>query len=471
MKHQPIVIFSFCLFFILSNILFFYHPTKYSCFDIDSSGYDRIGQYFAKTGCLDDPDNPGQATVQTVGYHFFVGIFYRLFGRRFWPIIWFQVLLTLFSCLLVFKIAQLIFDTRVAAISLLFCSFNIGFLVYSQFLLAEALTLFLLLFFLYRYVLFWRSNNFSHLVQAGLVGGFSLLVKPSAFLFLIFAAAYLLFFFSKRRIYAFFLFSICFMAPLFGYLTYNKVWYGYFNLAPMKSLNIYYVFLSKVIARADNVSVQQAEEMIPRFNAINSLDERGWDGARRLFWQYAFRHPFSCFSVWAQNVSKTVFGLFSTQLKLLLSQYVTGGDVSFFAFSGSVWQRLCQYVTGGAYHLSVLWIAIFEAVWTVLRYFLVMLGFLFLLFCKKYRLAFFCFSFIVAFSVVTGFDGCCRYRILFEPILLILSSFSLVSLYTLLKHKKNVCEAVFENNVDFKACPECSTKLERRRAYRRRDVK
>jgi len=448
MKHKPIILFSFFVFLVLSTVLYVFQPSADSCLDIDSTGYDRIGQYFAQTGCLDDPHNSGQATVQTVGYHFFVGLFYRLFGHRFWPIIWFQVLLTLCSCLLVFKIARLFFDARVAALSILFCSFNLGFLVYPQFLLAEALTLFLILFSLYRYILFWQSQKYSHLVQAGIVGGLSLLIKPSAALFLGFAALYLLFFYRPQRLRTFFLFSLCFMMPVFGYLTYNKVRYGYFNLAPMKSLNMYHVFLSKVIARVDNVSVQQAEEKIPRFNASNSLDERGWDGARKLFWQYAVQHPFSCFFVWAQNVSKTLFGLFSTQLKLLLSQDVTGGDVSFFKCSGCLWLRVCQYVAGGAQHWSVLWVAIFEAVWTVLRYFLVLLAFIFLLLCKKYRLAFFCFGFIVALSVVTGFDGCCRYRNLFEPILVILSSFSLVSLYTLLQGKGRLkfCEKIFEGD-------------------------
>lgn len=242
MKHKPIVIFSIFLFLFLSVVLFISHPTKQSCLDIDSTGYDRIGHHFGKTGCLDDPANPGQATVQTIGYHFFVGIFYRLFGHHFWPIIWFQVLLTVLSCLLVFEIARLLFGLSVASVTLLFCSFNIGFLVYPQFLLAETLTLFLIVLFLYFYVLFWQSKKNSYLALAGAFGGLSLLVKPSALLFLFFSAFFLLIFLSShRRVKAFFLFSLCVSVPLVGYLSYNKVRYGYFNLAPMKSLNIYSV--------------------------------------------------------------------------------------------------------------------------------------------------------------------------------------------------------------------------------------
>ena len=454
MKQRYIIFLSAFLFFTLSAILFFSHPVKESCLDIDSYGYDRIGCHFGKTGCLDDPANPGQATVQTVGYHFFVGIFYRLFGHQFWPIIWFQILLTFFSCLFVFLIARLFFGSAVAIISVLFCSFNIGFLVYPQFLLAESLTLFLILFSFYFYVLFWKSKQFFYLVLAGFVGGLSLLVKPSGILFLLFAALFL-FLSSRRKVQAFFIFSICFSAPLVGYLSYNKVRYGYFNLAPMKSLNIYYVFLSKVISRVEGVSIGQAVKKIPKFNSDNSLDERGWDGARKLFWLYALRYPFDCFFVWAQNVSKTVFGIFSTQLKLLLSENVTGGDISFFKFSGTVWNRLYRYVTGGAQHWSVLLIAILEAFWTVLRYLLVFFAFIVLFIYKKYRVALFFFSFIFAFSVVTGFDGCCRYRILFEPMLLILSSFSLVYLYNFFRRNPSgrklrmTDKELFEGVVDF----------------------
>ncbi len=422
---------SSLLFLFLSTILFFSVPTRKSCFDIDSYGYDRIGHHFAKTGDLADPNSPDNATVQTVGYHFFVGVMYRLFGHRFWPIIWLQIFLTLLSCWLTFCIANYFFGKTVASLAIFLCAINVGFLVYPQFLLAESLVLVMILLFVERFLAFCKTQRISDLVLSGFSGGLSLLVKPSALVFFFFLLVFLVCcaVSTGRRLRAFFLFALCFSVPLFGYLSYNKVQYGYFNLAPMASLNIYHVFLSKVIARVDGISVKQAEQKIPKFSCENTLDERGWDGARALFLNYVRKYPIDCFLVWAQNVSKTMFGLFTTQLKVFLSPNVQGGDVSFFAIQGSLLSRAYQYITKGSNSGWVTTIAFGEAVWTIFRYLLIFLILFLFLWARQWAVFIFFVAYIFSFSIVTGFDGCCRYRILFEPVLIILSSLAFVVLY------------------------------------------
>ena len=281
----------------------------------------------------------------------------------------------------------------------------------------------------------WRSQRIFLLIQSGLIGGLSIIVKPSALVFFFFAALFVLFYAAKRtrRLSAFFAFTLCFSAPVFGYLTYNKVRYGYFNLAPMKSLNLYRVFLSKVIARVHGISVHEADGRIPVFSSDNALDERGWEGARHLFWQYALSYPLTCFIVWVKNVSKTLFGLFTTQMKVLLSPCVKGGDVSFFTSNGSLFSRAYQYIIKGSPSRFVTVIAILEAMWTFIRYLLVLCAFVVLWRARCYAMTLFFGAYFFSFSMITGFDGCGRYRTLFEPMLIMLTAVGMLFFYDWIK--------------------------------------
>jgi len=426
---------SAALFVVLSALLYYFVPTSESCLEIDSTGYNRVARYFSETNDLTDPRDPGQVLVQTVGYHLFVGLVYKLFGHQYWPVIWLQIMLSIFSFWLVFLIASHLFSSRVAALSSFLCAINIGFLVYPQFLLAETVVMTMVLAFIERFILFWRSQRMSLLIQSGLIGGLSIIVKPSALLFFFFAAPFVLCCAAMRtrRLSAFFAFTLCFSGPVFGYLTYNKVRYGYFNLAPMKSLNLYHVFLSKVIARVHGISVHEAAQRIPHFSSDNALDERGWEGARQLFWQYALSHPLTCFIVWMKNVSKTLFGLFTTQMKVLLNTCVKGGDVSFFTVNGSIFSRAYQYITKGSPSRLVTVIASLEAIWTFIRYLLVFLAFVALWRARCYAMTLFFGAYFFCFSMITGFDGCGRYRTLFEPMLIVLTAVAILLLYDWMK--------------------------------------
>jgi 4-amino-4-deoxy-L-arabinose transferase-like glycosyltransferase len=432
---RRVVLASIGLFFLCSMIMYLSVPTSHSCFDIDSTGYHTIAQHWCSNGFLCDPRAPGQAPVQTVGYHFVVGTFYKVFGCSTAPIIFFQIFLAAISLLLIFKIARFFFDSRVAACTVALCCVNIGFLVYPQFLLAETVLVAMALLSIERFLSFWKTGNVWSLAAAGLVGGCSLIVKPSLLLFFFVALCFVAARPCRRRakILYLFVFMATFLAPLLGYLTYNKVEYGYFNLAPMKSLNIYYVFLSKVIARVHDIPVQQAEKIIPPFSSSNSLDERGWDGARTLFWHYVRRYPGTCFVVWTHNVAKTVFGLYSTQLKLLFNPALTGGDVSFFKEQGSVLERMRQYIERGASSWVIKVVAWLEALWSVVRYLFVLVALGALVYFHRYDLFLFFLMFIGLGVGMTGFDGCCRYRIVVEPFLIMLCAWSLVFLYDVVR--------------------------------------
>ena len=78
-----------------------------------------------------------------------------------------------------------------------------------------------------------------------------------------------------------------------------------------------------------------------------------------------------------------------------------------------------------------------EAVWTPIRYALITIGFVGLLKEKKYFLATMLFSFILYFAAITGPEGGSRLRLMFEPVLIIMTALGISKLLSY-KSRKNM---------------------------------
>ncbi|MDR3551344.1 MAG: hypothetical protein P4L31_08065, partial [Candidatus Babeliales bacterium] len=337
-----------------------------------------------------------------------------------------------------------LFNANVALLSIMLCLITLGFYVYPQLLLAEVFWLFLIMAFFERFVSFLKTGASSSLWLAGLLLGISVLIKPMALLYIFFLIPVLLFYKKNntKPIQNCLILIISFYLPIISYMSYNYYRYNTFALAPMTELNIYQCFLSKVIAHVDRVPVQHVLENQLAFKGAHSFDSSGWNDAKALFYTYAIAHPWACVRVWGTNVVKTLVGLYSTQLKLLLNPSIKGGDHSFFKVSGTIPQRISGYITQGTSSKTVQIIAALETLWSIIRWLLVLIAFFILLKKKQYMLCWLFGSFIAQSAFVTGMDGCCRYRIMFEPFLVILTAVSIMSIYKWIKHKHTsfVCE-------------------------------
>ena len=421
-------LFVILLFFILSWLLYCQVPNESAHFDIDSFGYQDLAVNFYYNNQLLNSTIPERAPVQPIGYPFFMGLVYKLFGVHVGAVIAVQVVLMVIVIVLLMAISLQLFGSAVASIAGVLAALNLSFLVYPQFVLAETVLLFLLMLFFYFFVRFYKQRSLKALYFSAFILGVSTVVKPTALCFpVLLIPAIIISLWPQRwqSFWAALIFMLTFLSPIFLYMGRNYFVYGYFSFAPMMPLNMYQCLLAKVMSRVEGLPIQDIIDTQLRFSALNTFDPQGWAAARNLFYQYLWNYPLTFVFVWIQNVLKTLFGLFSTQLKVLIEPAVHGGDCSFFAIKGSITQRIQDYITGGITHRWLLWVAYFEVAWSMLRWELVMFGFGFLLYEKKYGLVCIFVLCIVLFSFVTGMDGCCRYRITFEPILILLSAYAL----------------------------------------------
>lgn len=425
-KYSIVIVFLFIFF---SVIVYYQIPNQDAHFDIDSYGYQDLAVLFFNTGSMVDINNPLRAPVQPIGYPLFMGIVYALCGVHVPIIIALQVLLMAISILCIMHIASLLFNAQIAYLTGLFSIVNIGFLVYPQFILAETMLFFLLTIFFMLFAYFFLHNAERYLISAGAVLGLSILVKPTALLLPVILVPVIMYNRRVHRLRSILLFMICFLTPIMFYMLRNYLLYGYFSFAPMMALNMYQCFLAKVMHMITEDSIEHIVNTQLRFTASNSFDPSGWEKARVLFFTYLHEYPFSFLLIWLQNVIKTIFGLFSTQLKVLIEPAVQGGDCSFFMVAGTVIERMYQYIYMGITHKWLYWVVWSEVIMSVIRIPLVIMGLWYMVLEKKDGLAMLFVLCIMLFCMVTGMDGCCRYRIVCEPFLLMITAYALVVMY------------------------------------------
>ena len=363
-KYYISIIFLFILF---STILYYQVPNQDAHFDVDSYGYQDLALLFFNTGSMIDTHNPLRVPVQPIGYPLSMGIVYALCGVHVPIIIAFQVLLMAFSIICIMHIASLLFNAQVAYLTGLFSVVNVGFLVYPQCILAETLLFFLLTSFFVFFTYFFLYSAELYIISAGVILGASVLVKPTALLLPVILIPAISYNRSVHRLESILLFMICFLTPILFYMLRNYLLYGYFSFAPMMALNMYQCFLAKVIHMITGDSIEHIVNTQLRFTASNSFDPSGWEKARDLFFTYLYEHPFSFLLIWLQNVVKTIFGLFATQLKVLIEPAIQGGDCSFFIITGTLFNRMYQYMHMGITHRWLYWVVWGEVIMSVMR--------------------------------------------------------------------------------------------------------
>lgn len=432
MKHVLIITTSL-LFFITSSWLAYYAtPNHDSHFDLDSPTYQRIADNICKRNKYLDPLNH-DIPVQTIGYPLFLAFIQALFGYNLPCIIVIQIIITLLTIMLLYSLNKRLLGIPGSRVTLLLSCTNIGFIVFSQWILTETILTFFITLWLERFFTYLQDRKLYQLITACISIALSIIIKPILLFFVPVWLVYVLLFydltFTKNIKHTCLSFLITY-AIITGYMTYNHITYDSFTIAPLAYENIYYYFLAKVLAQHGDVPVSQALIAIEKTcNGLPRSDSNRWNTARIILRDYAYAHPCSVIALWLSNVIKTWLGLFSTQLKILLNPALKGGDTSFSCTKGSLIHRLYRYCIQGAISKTVAAIALLEAFLLIIRYIFAAIGLLNLIRTKQYFIASFFVLYLGYCSIITGHDGCARYRMPLEPVLIILATSGILVSY------------------------------------------
>lgn len=421
------------LFLFLSFLLHGYVSTATPFCEIDSSAYLHNGFLFCKHGTFSPVHAQQQLPIYALGYPLFIGLLYKLFGQSIALLIWVQVLLALLAGLLLFFAARRLFGSTVAMITYGLWSVNLGFLVFSHFILSEMLLLFFLILFFERFSIYWVTGRLLPLCCAGLALGFSVLAKAVALYFplllLIILGIKTTGYWRKWVILAM-AFVIPFCIPILGFMVHNKVVFGQFKLTYIDSFNVQVFFYSQVLAR-ENGTTWSVE--MKRLFAVHGDNV---ECVKQQFLRDVVQRPSVFCAAWLCNVMKIYAGLYATSLKTLVSGIVRDGNISFFGKRGNLWQRIVAYVEDGAAYPWVKVVAWYEVVWSIVRYLLCCFGLWFLWCARQRLLMLFFLAYIFYFSFVIACDGTARYRFFFEFMLLMLAALGIKFLFDVCKKRR-----------------------------------
>ncbi len=434
-KESLVVCVSMFIFITLSYLLYqqaAHKPHPHT--DVDSKAYINGGELFHQDKSF---NRLGYLPYYTLGYPFFIGMLYTLFNQNNLLIILIaQVLLSLLSGLLIFKTTRQLFGNKPALISSLLFSCNLGFLLFSQFILTEILLAFLLLLFFERFSHFLITKNLVALAGAGFTLGLSILIKPAA----IYYPLCLVFFIIITHIRhpresgdpylkTIALFLIMFYIPIIGYRVHNKITFDSFSIGSLSEVNILFWFFPHVLAENNNTTSDHEREQLKKLERTHGLA-----GVRSFLWEQINHNPLIVMYAWLKNTFKTWFGLYAANLKILVDPAIFSGQFSFFRMHGSFYDRVKFYVIGNTNLYWVKVVGLLEFLWQSIRYLLVTIGIGYLLHKRQWMLLLFFLSYLSYFSLITGHDGCARFRMMFEGQLIMLSA---LGAWTLLSTRKD----------------------------------
>lgn len=199
---------------------------------VDARGYDQIGANIAAGHGyqLDASVPPAEdlaISFMGPGYQYFLGFLYSVFGHHL-PVVWFfQALLHTITALFLFLIASRLFGPKgervglIAAALYLFC---IDLLQMPAMTMTETLYLFSLSLTTYVFVRFYQSSTWLLAALLGIVGGLSVMIRPTALLFLAAVAAAVFFKREFLKTVVVLLCAVLVIAPwtIRNYLVYDQ---------------------------------------------------------------------------------------------------------------------------------------------------------------------------------------------------------------------------------------------------------
>jgi len=424
--HRVVFIASVIFFVAISILIYFYAPDITAHFEDDSVRYDFIAQHF---------NFIKEVQLEVFGYPFLLGLIYKIFGYSIGAVVVIEVLLSVGALFLLRKVSKILGGMWAETFVTLLWVGNLGFFIYSQLLLIEVVLALFYLWFIERIVSFYESPSCLKVAQAGFILGASMLFRPSA-LFYAFCFAVFLVLMRKRsfgyRLLSSLVFIATFYIPVLAYMAGNYCYFGHFVLCPVMNVNLFLFFYPKLLAvfKHQDIIKGGLVGLIDRDIVQNKITAQTQINLLKLMLQYSF----ISIKIWLINMLKSFIGLYQTQWKL----YFELGDQanSFFTLSGSCFSSMKAYICQGTICKWLYYLGWYEVIYLSVQYVSACFGALWLLLQHKTWLFFFAISFIVYCALITGPDGSGRFRMMFEPWLLVLAALGLAWIFA--KGRKRV---------------------------------
>ncbi len=301
----------------------------------DSRGYFQPAEELLRSGRFADNDRP--EITRTPGYPIFLvpGI---ALGRPVLVTILLQVILSLLTVWLVYRIAWLLFENEMAAAAAAFLySLEPLSILYTSLLLTETLFAALIVAFFFCLAdYFQRRQALGTLVLAGLALAASVYVRPVSYYLPILATFALLPALLLRfRRWKYALHAVVFLAasfaPVAAWQVRNKAEVGYGGFSAISDLNLYLYQAAAVNAKVEGLPFQEAQQRMRSFEG--HPEHRSWTEAqesvfmRREGLRLILKHPLVYAGIHLRGMVRILFDPGSVDYLKLFHSYPRLGGI------------------------------------------------------------------------------------------------------------------------------------------------
>jgi len=223
------------------------------------------------------------------GYEYLLAGIYKIFGHHYEPVWVIQAMLHIFSVLLIFLTAKLLFGeqkNKMALIAAALFAFSPDLIEISAMIMSETLYLFFTVSVLYLFVRTYNNADNKLLsVITGFIVGVAILTRPPI---LLFVPIFLFFYFRKKQYFSIGLFLLFIIIPILPWVVRNYLIYNQLILTTM---------VAEYNLWVGNTLLSDGGQISGGFNALtNYTDRYGFLGLKEKagaeFRGFLFMHPF-----------------------------------------------------------------------------------------------------------------------------------------------------------------------------------
>jgi len=418
--------------FVRAAVFYGYLSQDANYWQVDSAGYHTIASGIAAGKGIASPAGiPNFYRVP--GYPLYLAVWYKVFGNNPIPALWGQLVLGALIPLLIFFLALALFPARprLAMAASAYSAVHLGLVLYSGFMMTETLFIIFLLGFL---ILFFQAgDNPRGLASAGALLGIASLIRPIGHYLMPICLVILLlrkFAWSIKVRNALLLF-IAWLIPVSMWLARNYLLLGHIFFHTLPGGHFLHLSASRVVMHAEDMTYQQARMRVASEarRAIRNAQRTQHRGLseieccyelEKLAHQHFVQHPWITLKLWATDMFRTAFSLYSAELLFLDSGRK---EMDYFAKDRGLWDMISRYIMPPTDSMPLRAIIMLE----IVLYLLLLLGLCRALwglfangFGKDLAIWLTAGAFIAFFIVIALAGGYARMRLPVEPLIIIL---------------------------------------------------
>lgn len=239
----------------------------------DSYGYDNSAKALLETKRYSvsplKPDIP--EVIRTPGYPLFIAGIYFLFGKRHFPVIFAQILLSIATAFILYQMARRIWGSRdISTVCLLLFALDVNSFYHSQLLITETVFAFIIQLWIFWGVVLIQEErlDLGRSFLYGLMLAVGTMIRPiSYYLFFLTLFLFLIIWRSKQFSYkrissASLMMVLPFLVIVGGWQLRNYYKTGSAELSFIKHINVLFYRGAGIIARADKISFEKAQQKL-----------------------------------------------------------------------------------------------------------------------------------------------------------------------------------------------------------------